>query len=218
MKRLAFIPLTLLILCVSFSNCKSYQARRSQASGQIALLKDQALLVRLLSKQRTIDALKQANNFKEANYIEEQTTEFNRKIVEAFRQYYTFSNVYFFYSGESTKLKNGQFDQVQLFDTGNRPVANPALLSAGYLVAGIGKIYQDIALSGDSTSRHLQVGMSGLPALVVMDKDYVQLAKPFPHAFDFGSETKFKPRAIFAMNKRLTKYYSRAVRRKHRFR
>ncbi|MCB0530734.1 MAG: hypothetical protein H6574_03465 [Lewinellaceae bacterium] len=215
-RSLSLIPLALLMLSVSFSNCKSYKARRNQASSQIELLKDHALLVRLNTKQRTIDALKKANMAEEANYVEARSTEFNRKLVDAFRQYYTFSNVYFFYSGESTKLKNGEFDQVQVFDTWNHTVSNPAFLNAGYLVAGIGKIYQDIALAEDSTSRYLQVGMSGLPALVFMDKDYVQLAKPFPHAFDFGSEKKFKPRSIFAMNKRLTKYYSRAVRRKHR--
>ena len=209
---------SLILLLASFSNCKNQKALRRTSFNEIQTLKNNALLVRLHTAEHIIAALEKRNLHEEAEAARERVKKGNIRTVNAFKNNYTFSKVYFFHSGESNKLKNKNFDEVVLVDADGNPVQDRSFLKAGYLVATFGVVYHDQLIYTDSSDvKHSVAGVQGTPGLVVMDRDYVQLNKPFPFKVASPFSTDFKEGAVSALNKRLNRYYGVFEKKRHKY-
>ena len=218
-RRLPFAQVFLLLLLPLFLlNCKNQKALRRASFNEIQTLKNNALLVRLHTAEHIIDALEKRNLHKEAEATLERVEKGNARTIEAFKNQYTFSKVYFFHSGESNKLKNKNFDEVVLVDADGNPVQDLSFLKAGYLVATFGMVYHDQLIYTDSSDvKYPVAGVQGTPGLVVMDRDYVQLNKPFPFKITFPFSADFKEGAVSVLNKRLNRYYRVFERKRHKY-
>ena len=218
-RRLPFAQvLLLLLLPLCFSNCKNQKALRRASFNEIQTLKNNALLVRLHTADHIIEALEKRNLHKEAEEARERVKKGNIRTVNAFKNNYTFSKVYFFQSGESNNLKNKNFDEVVLVDADGNTVQDRSFLKAGYLVATFGVVYHDQLFYTDSSDvKYSVAGVQGTPGLVVMDRDYIQLNKPFPFKVAVPFSTEFKEGAVSVLNKRLNRYYGVFERKRYKY-
>jgi len=174
----------------------SYKIKRIEASKeQIKQLKTSVLLVRLKSYDNSINSLlKVGDNEKayELKYLQE--TE-NTKVVNAFNNHFDFCEVRYFYSNNSSKIKQKQFNGIILND--KLQVDNLLELdtSTTFFIAEFGYIEQDtIKFFSHYSFEPLKKG--GLEkvknyyspssdinfyALKLLDNNFVQLNKPFPY-------------------------------------
>ena len=205
-----FICIFATVICVS--SCKTYKAKRVDAVGQLEMVKENALLVRLNSHNNKVEALRKASEFEEAERLLQNDIEENQKTIEAFRENYTFSKVYFFQSSDGNKLKNGEYDQVTLFDTDNNEIHDKAFLKNGYLVATFSSVYQYQLVYEDGEQIRVPIaGIGGLPALVVLDKDYIQLSNPFPFRVPTMYNEDFKKGAVKELDLQFHQFYRKHV-------
>ena len=213
--RYGLLFLALLGACLPA--CKNYKIQRNRSFSQVEILKNNALLVRLNTSNSKIGLLKNAGKLAEAEKERQMTAEKNRKTMEAFRERYDFSKVYFFYTDAADALKHGRFDEVELFDAGMRPVSDRSFLKRGYLVAAFASVYQDQTyVEGTDNARYAVAGTSGLPALVVMDAEYIQLRTPFPYRVMIDPTSPYEGESVALLNSRLHKHYTRYERKKAR--
>lgn len=218
MKITSLQSVCILLLLISFSNCNNYKAIRKTSFENIEMLKNNVLLVRLKSVATNIEALKKAGKNDRAEKVKQLNLEENQKTIAAFRDVYDFSKVYFFEASEATNLKQGKFDQVILLDENSNKVEDLTFLEEGYLVATFGKVYQDqFIYTDDNNVRHSVGGTSSLPALVVMDSEYVQLKKPFPSRVMTTFREAAIQEAVVALDRKLMQFYLKYQRKKTRF-
>ena len=79
---------------------------------QIIQLKESVLLVRLHTKKASIKALREIGKNYDADIVEKKQFAENIRIIKAFRHYYNFCDVYFFFSEYSNNIINKEFDKV----------------------------------------------------------------------------------------------------------
>lgn len=168
-------------------------SRGGVAKQQIRALDDGMLLVRLRTAQPLIDRL---NNYGAPDKTEEvikKVDEENRDIAEAFELNYDFSEVYFFYSTFSTEIKNGDLSSVMNADL--ETVSLSQSDTAEYFIAEFanlkpdtGRYYIDSSIEPDPNGGLRRVKRYGdydigadFQALVIKDKNYIQLRDPFPY-------------------------------------
>ncbi|MGB0932590.1 MAG: hypothetical protein ACPGVB_17530, partial [Chitinophagales bacterium] len=75
-----------------------------EAVENIKNLQKGALLVRLKTRQNTIDAFKERGYKKMARQVEEKQLQSNKKLMTTFQKHFNFCKVYFFYSNDSDKV------------------------------------------------------------------------------------------------------------------
>ncbi|MBL7776339.1 MAG: hypothetical protein JNK89_10085, partial [Saprospiraceae bacterium] len=195
---------------------KQHKILKRQSFDRIEQLKDQVLLVRLNTAQNSISALQKANKIEQAEYVRRKVQEENETLISGFRKHFTFTKIYFFYSDDAERLRNHQFDQVKLFDAEKQPLDNPAILQNGYLVAAVGMVYHDQYVQQSQGVRHAVAGTNGMPALVLMDTDYVNLRKPFPYRVILDANKGVEEISVRNLDHQLYKYFSRSQRKKWR--
>lgn len=138
------------------------QTRKEVASQNIQNLKNGALIVRLKTAENKINALKKVGREKEAEEAAKKQYLENQEIYTAFKTIYNFSPVYFFYSSSSNnilleKYKGNLLNEKLEVDT------------------TINVTEQYIYISEfDNTPG------TGLSALVIKNKKFELLEKPFP--------------------------------------
>lgn len=111
---------TFYLLLLLFLNCATLKIAFAQNNVDIAQLKEGVLLVRLKTKINQIKSYYQAGNIFAAKEIELERRQYHRALVDAFRQNYNFSEVYFFFNRDAHKVFSGDFAG-HLFDVhGNR--------------------------------------------------------------------------------------------------
>src|SRR5688500_2317042 len=105
MQRSAFLTLlfSLFIGFVKAQVAENNQATTLQGTPyhHIKSLQEGILLVRLKTAQQKIDALNKLGKTDWAQKIIREQKAENQRIINAFKQHYTFSPVYFFYSDDS---------------------------------------------------------------------------------------------------------------------
>ena len=201
-----YIPILLLgaILC---STCKAVQVQKSTSSDQIVQLRTGLLLVRLstgLQKIETLKANKQAERAaREEKYIRMQ----NERIMKAFETHYDYSGVYFFDSQQAEQVREGNLENILRDYSGQMP-ASPVSDSVFYLVASFSQLQEP-------------AGSAGIPALIIMDNHFQQLAAPFPFSVRtalYGEEER-ADRAVQLLNEQFHEYYIKSMkwRRKQEF-
>lgn len=198
-----------LFLLVGFSSCKNYKILRNQCFSDIKMLKEQFLVVKLNSAHKKIAYLKAANQLDEANKVAQKIKNENKEIIQSFKTHFDFCKVYFLASSDAKKLKKQQYESITLIDNNNQEIKNPTFLEDGYLVAAFDKLYSEQFIYEDKNEiRHSLGGTNTFPALVVLDKDYIQLAKPFPFRV-VTSQMKEYSQAVITLNEKLIEFHSK---------
>ncbi len=180
------IVLLLLISTISFAQKKEI------AKANIVALKNGALFVRLKTSQLQIDGLKKMGKTKEAEELREKQAETNRAIIIAFKGYFEFCPVYFFYSNYSNEVKEGNYKGF-IFDGDMK--ANTSFASKNYLIGEF-----------DESAN------TKMDAFIIKDKNYVQLKKPFPFyvkAYEMGVSNRPYKEIVLILNKKFFEFYNK---------
>ena len=150
-KHLKFILLALIFPLITMG--------QTDAASAIKILKDHALIVKLIIPQKKMEALLNANKKEEMLAVEKETKMRHESLIQAFSTTYTYGKVYFIYTTDMGKLADG--DASVLFDTdGNKATSIP-------------ESWLFIELS-ESPER-------GVNGFIVRDSQHYILAKPFPY-------------------------------------
>lgn len=168
--------------------------RKRIAGRQIRQLRDGALLVRLKTSAPTIRAMRLKGMHYEAEQIQKQQRMENVALIRAFEQFYTFSEVRFFMSYDSKKVKAKKFDGVFVNDS-LEVDSNLFLRNKKHIfIAEYAEIEPDTAVffshyewvqNGDFSMiqepRFYNSGGNRFMALVIRDENFEQLHSPFPY-------------------------------------
>ncbi len=197
------------------------QMKREMAKKSINELKNGVLLVQLKTKHKSIEALKKRGFIQRAEKIRKEQEEDNRNIIKGFNEYYDFSSVYFFYSNDKKKVENHQFDSVQFITLDSNTLMNlpdtssiyRKLDTANYYIAEFGtNNYSNSTLRylpnfDDQYDRGLE-----FEALLIKNKDYLQLSHPFPYYVKTNEAVKVgdlkRWETIKKMNQKLHYFYN----------
>lgn len=177
---------------------KFHKRAKAVAIWQINRLKEGALVVRLKTNKKTIDALNASGKTEFAKQKTIETYIANRHLVRAYQKYFTFCKVYFIYSNNSDSLLKGVKQGIFL-DT-NLLVDNSIIMKENfYLLAdrdyaynsSIGFVREDSAAMVKETGTPVRE-----MGVIVKNKYGHQLKRPFPFMVkdktfaDYGVEGK----------------------------
>jgi hypothetical protein len=196
-----------------------------RADDHVMLLKEGALFVRLKTSETTIEALRGAGKYEEAEMVDERQKEKNREIVDAFTRAYDFSEIYFFKSRYSKDVRNRNWDGV-LLDTSLQPVADPPPIHVNFYIAEFWHIersdegtFQGYAYKLDTTGYQSKQKVYsgdtelGPYALIIRGPDFMQLDRPFPFFVrtyeGFPVIRRKKVKVVDKMNQKLHNYYKK---------
>ena len=172
---------------------KAREKRKAAAKQNIVKLKDGILLVRLDFDKRKVAYYEKYNNTSEARKVREKALKVNTEIIDAFNTYYTFSKVYYFAMDDSRKILDGKLDEVVFYDSTGAEDPSIKVSDAEYFIAEFTYIEQDTTTyySGSTPSTNSTTDPEGTTyyggsknnrsALVIRDKNFLQLRDPFPY-------------------------------------
>lgn len=189
------------------------QLRFSVAKAQINLLKKEgALLVRLKTNANTINKLKASGSIDLATQVERETYLKNKIIVRSFTNEFKFCPVYFFYSDCSDSVKHKKLDNI-FVDT--NLVVDPTIVcnASFYLIAEQGTIYESslgIVSEADAPTASERGAASKEVAIVVKNRYFIQLQKPFPY-YQAGYSMKKYKEFVKKFNSQLQDFYSKNI-------
>lgn len=170
-----------------FKNHNDFSAFRQKArvvaSWQISQLVSGALVVRLRTNKKVIDALYESGNHKLAENKKAEQYLINKNIQSAFKNRFTFCKVYFIYSHSSDSLLNGIRKGIFL-DSNLIPDPKIEMKENFYLLAERDYVYNSsIGFVKEDTARFMKE--SGTPVremgFVIKNKYGHQLKGPFPY-------------------------------------
>lgn len=178
--------------------CKesSYRKIKVESSKkQIQKLKENFLLVRLRTSENTINALREIGENEKADKVELNQEIENKKIINAFNSKFDFCQVRFFYSNNSEKVKNKQFENIFLNDCLQVDNSIKSDTNISFLIAEFSYIEQDTMKyfshysneptenGGIEKTAHYYSPSTNLNfyALRILDHNFVQLNRPFPY-------------------------------------
>lgn len=210
----------LLYAQVAFAQELSYSEYKKQVSVEsIQNLANGALLVRLKTRQKTVDKLKEFGRISDAEKLQKEVEEKNRLIREAFEKEYDFSPVYFFDAKFAHDLRSGDLDSVTFINAQGtivRPQLNNYLIAAfattqpdtASFFRGYRQVVSENGVKQKST--YYADKNMGLPALIIYSPEMIQLTDPFPYYVRTFESLPFKrsmPKTVKKMNKKLYSYY-----------
>ncbi len=172
-----------------YKNDSTYQKfnklRFKVAKAQIIKLKNEgALLVRLKTNANTINRLKAAGNNDLATQVERETELSNKIVMLSYKHAFTFCPVYFFYSSYSDSVKHKKLTAI-LLDSTLRENGNVVCDKSFYLIADEGTLYNSSLglVTEEQAPTAKENGAPGRDAIpiVIKNRFYVQLHKPFPY-------------------------------------
>ena len=164
---------------------------------QIRELKNTLLLVELRDAGMASEALKTSGELTKATRMERKVREQNLKIASAFREYFHFCPVYFFYDQSRDEVKRMHF-QGNLLDHDLAPVQSVSRPVPMFYAAAFG--YLDARPAGSKSGRHVK-------ALMIRDHNFVQLKEPFPYYVRTCSLDSHYGKKVKKLNKKLDAYY-----------
>ena len=201
------------------------EKRQAKSKEQINQLKTGILLVRLKTSVNKINALLKMGDTSEANRVKRVQEIQNRKIIDAFKHYYSFCETRFFFNTKTKQVLNKEFDKIFL-DENLLPDSTIVIdRSKQVFIAEFGAVeqdtlkyysYTDYEPNGNWNLKRMDYYYGGpdlgVNALIIKDENLIQLTKPFPYKkrTPFNSEKKHPDRAVKKMNKKLNKYYKRS--------
>ncbi len=184
--RIISVGMVLLSFSLLTASCKSARLRKEKAYAQLEQLQQGTLLVRLQTSTTKAERLRKAGYSEEAAEAIERQKETNEEIVRAFRQYYDYNKVYFFFSEDAGKVRDGQLADIALYNDEFLPVGAEAI-DPPLFTASLGEAYDALYTTkqADGTVRKT-AGTDGRSALVIQDRNLLPLEDPFPNSFLLG--------------------------------
>lgn len=177
-------------------------AQKQDASKQIRELKNTMLLVELKDAGNASEALKSQGETEKARKLEASVNRQNQEIAGAFREYFNFCPVYFYYDLSKDEISRMHFMNV-LMDADLKPVKAISRPVPMFYVARFG--YLDSGPEGSRSGGHVK-------ALVIRDHKFVQLKEPFPYYVKASSLEGHYGKKVKKLNKQLNEFYqSQAV-------
>jgi hypothetical protein len=192
---------------------------------QINKLKDGALLVRLQTKANTIAALREMGDEELSDEVNEKQLNYNKGIITAFKNNFTFCPVYFFYSNYSDSILAGQINGIVFVNDNLQPDTTIKLNNGNFLTAEFGMMEQDTAkyfsnyyyYPGENGPER-KSEYYGTPnmrgnVLKIMSDHLVQLKRPFPYYVKTFDSLPFKrklSKTVLRMNKKLLSCYEKS--------
>lgn len=211
-RKVVLIAIMILTANTNFfaQNLDEFSSDREEAFSNIIALKNGNLIVRLKSQDRKIMAYRAAGNKKFADKLERELKEFNEKLVDAFVQNYTFSNVYFIYPNDYELVRNEIASGYFLNE--NLEVDSSIVVSfnSSYFFCEYGPVYAE-TLENSNKSRRKIVTDTPMQqdALVIKDYSLTQLISPFPNYVSI--RLKEMDKVVEKMNNRLYNFHATAT-------
>lgn len=180
--------------------------QKAIAIQQAEQLQNGALVVRLKTKSRNIEAYREAGLDEVADRIEQEQTAENKLIIEGFRDFFDFAPVYFIFTHDTDSLRAGQRKGIFLNEM--LQITDSIEMAASFfLFAERGPVDRKVYVD----ERHLDKGFtydsnpSITDALVIRDEALNQLFPPFPYYVSVPlKDDKFFV-AVKKLNSRLNK-------------
>lgn len=196
-------PFLLILLC---TNCRSIKVRKLSCIDQVEKLKAGALLVRLKTSENKISKLIEYGRNSEAEKVKREQLEDNLNIIQAFKNHFEFCPVYFFLSGNSKQVRSGELGNI--FVNENLEIDTTIQFTGEYLTADFSRT-QGVPTKDENGTQVATTSSFGLPALVVMDKNFVQMSNPFPATVrvPMFRDAIIKDRAVQSLNNDLFYFY-----------
>jgi len=180
---------------------------KANAYEQISSLKSGALLVRLQTKQPTIDAYNEKGYTEIAAELEKNQIAGNKRIIQAFNEDFHFCKVYFFLSEDSEAIEENRLDDVIFLNSNYEKDPSIELNEPFYLIAIFGGAGTLVDKDDDPYE-----AMVSFDALVIVDKKFEPLRKPFPYYVKLPSEIpnlKKLKKKIYSFDTGLRDFYYR---------
>ncbi|PKP50389.1 MAG: hypothetical protein CVT94_01960 [Bacteroidetes bacterium HGW-Bacteroidetes-11] len=188
--------LTFKIPVNSPNKAETYRQKRKIASAnQINQLKNGTLIVRLKTSENKISVLKDMGKVEMAERVQKAQKEENMRIVHAFRTELDFCKVEFVFSNNSQNILDGNLEHIFLNDMLKVDSARQIDTANEILIAEFDSKSKD-TVKYFSHVGHGYIENKGVRpihryytssmefeglALIILDKDFVQLNKPFPY-------------------------------------
>jgi hypothetical protein len=197
--------------------------RRAVSCQQINQLKEGALIVRLKTNKKSIEALRKREQFTRANKLALNQADLNSKIIAAFRNRFNFCPVYFCTSDFSKNILNKQFEKIIFLDDNFHQDSTIKFSHEYFLTAEFGITEQDTVkyFSHDSYEPDETAGVRKVKnyygganmsfgALIIKSDSFLQLSKPFPYfvrTLDLFPFRRKPDKVVKIMNKKLHAFY-----------
>lgn len=181
---------------------KFWRRRRTIGAWQINQLKDGALVVKLKANNLLVNALEKRGDKEGADVARIEAAGINVNLMRAFRDYYSFSKVYFVYSHQSDSLLKGVRKNIFL---DSNLVVDPRIEMPEkfYMLAEIDQIYNSTIGFVPEDSARLVVERGSRtteePYIVVKNKYGHQLKKPFPYFSKIKAGLEKAPEITYIM-------------------
>lgn len=180
--------------------------KKQYSSDCITDLKDGALYVRLFSRSKAIELYLKNGQDNIAERIMQEQFEENRAIMQAFNEYFTFCDVYFFYSDDSKAVAAGEpglFLNAKL-----KRDTSIHSNSSFFMVAEFGPLKKEsFVIPGDEPKNQAPAGGYAIErALVMMDSTFMQMPPPFPYYINAVFEKQIT-KQVSRLNERLKAFY-----------
>lgn len=188
----------LLLMSVGLLGFKGFSLGQDTVS-EIEKLKNGVLLVRLHTDDAVLDKLKELHEDRQWKYKKQEIYDRNLSVYRAFSAAYRFSEIRFFYSNQSKRVKAGDFAGVFLND---RLEFDPEIT----LPDSVPVFILDV---GDIFFEHFGGHMEGV---VIMNQEFIPLRKPFPYYVRKRSGLSIIKRSdldiALILNKKLLEFHS----------
>lgn len=186
--------------------------KRQYAQEQIKALTGGVLLVRLQTRNKSIDLHRKNGQHDIANRIEDEQYQENKDIVDAFNQHFSFAPVFFFYADDTELIKSGKSSGVFLNNKLVRADSIKPNLNF-YMVAEFGPLEGETKVIPGDTLVPLPDYVAGEVlerALVMRDKNFMQMRDPFPYYIRAANKGKAEKQVI-NLNEQLFSYLKTAT-------
>lgn len=190
---------------------------------RIKKLRNGAMLVRLKTKRRSIEALESKQRHSQADQVRQKVRMDNLELTRAFDSSFDFCPVYFFYSDDSEHVLNGQLDSVNFLNKELEFDPEIRVNSDYFLIAELAlleqeKFKRDNVPSGAENNhnyrneaKHYGGANMRFHALILKDSEFNQLTGPFPYYSRTLNSFFLKKKmteVVKVLNQKLSKYYN----------
>ena len=198
-----FIPILLVLL---LTNCRSMKIRKLSSIEEAEGLKTGALLVRLKTSENKISKMLELGMKTQAAEVKREQAQENKDIIVAFKKHFDFCPVYFFMSDKSNNVRKSELNNI--FVNENLEITDSIQFNGRFLTAEFSRT-QGTPTKDVNGNRVATTSSYGLPSLIVMDKNFVQMSNPFPSAVRTAlfKDPIVKVRAVKSLNDELFYFY-----------
>lgn len=172
----------------------SFSQSSKNAHDAIVMLKRGALFVKLKTSDNAINGLIERGRKDEAERLRSSQALENSETMQAFKKNFSFCKIYFFYSTNSAKIKDGNYKGC-LINTSNE--IDSSFTGSDYLIG---------EFNTSATNR--------IEAFIIEDKNFDQLKSPFPFMTRVnknGVFTRTKDEIAKAVNDELTFFWNKTA-------